>query len=44
MRPVVEAIPRKKVAIFIVTYNAVKTLSQVLDRIPEKVWDRVDEV
>ncbi len=44
MRPVVEAIPRKKVAIFIVTYNAVKTLRQVLDRIPENVWDRVDEV
>jgi len=43
-RPIVEAVPRKKIAIFIVTYNAVTTLSQVLDRIPEDVWDRVDEV
>jgi glycosyltransferase involved in cell wall biosynthesis len=43
-RPVVEAIPRKKIAIFIVTYNAVKTLRQVLDRIPDDVWDKVDEV
>jgi glycosyltransferase involved in cell wall biosynthesis len=42
--PVVEAGPRKKIAIFIVTYNAVKTLREVLDRIPENVWDRVDEV
>lgn len=44
VRPVVEAIRRRKVAIFIVTYNAVHTLRQVLDRIPESVWDRVDEV
>ena len=42
--PVVGAEPRKKIAIFIVTYNAVQTLRQVLDRIPEDVWDRVDEV
>lgn len=40
----IEAVRRKKIAIFIVTYNAAKTLRQVLDRIPEDVWDRVDEV
>jgi len=36
--------PRKKIAIFIVTYNAVSTLTKVLDRIPESVWNKVDEV
>lgn len=36
--------PAKKIAIFIVTYNAASTLRQVLDRIPEQVWDKVAEV
>jgi len=36
--------PRKRIAIFIVTYNAVATLRQVLDRIPEEIWDKVEEV
>ena len=40
----VEAVPRKKIAIFIVAYNAANTLRHVLDRISEDVWDRVDEV
>jgi glycosyltransferase involved in cell wall biosynthesis len=35
---------KKKIAIFIVTYNAVSTLRKVLDRIPEEVWDKVAEV
>ncbi len=35
---------RKKVAIFIVAYNAASTLRSVLDRIPESIWDRVEEV
>lgn len=43
-RTATEALPRKKIAIFIVTYNAANTLRQVLDRIPDPVWDRVDEV
>ncbi|MET0411508.1 MAG: bifunctional glycosyltransferase/class I SAM-dependent methyltransferase [Polyangiaceae bacterium] len=37
-------VPKKRIAIFIVTYNAASTLRQVLDRIPESVWDKVEEV
>lgn len=36
--------PKKRIAIFIVTYNAAKTLRSVLDRIPEPVWNKVEEV
>lgn len=36
--------PKKRIAIFIVTYNAAKTLRSVLDRIPESVWNKVEEV
>ncbi len=36
--------PKKRIAIFIVTYNAVSTLGKVLDRIPSEVWDKVEEV
>jgi len=36
--------PKKRIAIFIVTYNAAGTLRKVLDRIPEEVWDKVEEV
>jgi glycosyltransferase involved in cell wall biosynthesis len=39
-----EAAAQKKIAIFIVTYNAASTLRKVLDRIPEEVWDKVVEV
>ncbi|MBW2529503.1 MAG: glycosyltransferase, partial [Deltaproteobacteria bacterium] len=35
---------RAKIAIVIVAYNAVSTLSSVLRRIPTAVWDRVEEV
>ncbi|HEX2734799.1 MAG TPA: bifunctional glycosyltransferase/class I SAM-dependent methyltransferase [Polyangiaceae bacterium] len=35
---------RLKIAIFIVSYNAASTLSWVLDRIPESVWEDVEEV
>ena len=35
---------RKRIAIFIVTYNAASTLGSVLDRIPEAIWDKVEEV
>lgn len=34
----------KRIAIFIVAYNAASTLRQVLDRIPREVWDKVEEV
>ena len=33
-----------RVAIFIVAYNAVTTLTRVLDRIPDEVWQTVEEV
>ena len=36
--------PDKKIAIFIVAYNAVTTLARVLDRIPREVRERVEEV
>lgn len=35
---------KKRIAIFIVTYNAASTLRRVLDRIPEEVWEKVEEV
>ena len=34
----------KRIGIFIVTYNAVTTLSKVLKRIPASVWKNVEEV
>lgn len=37
-------LPRKRIAIFIVAYNAASTLRKVLDRIPEEVWEKVEEV
>ncbi|HET7545160.1 MAG TPA: glycosyltransferase, partial [Polyangiaceae bacterium] len=37
-------VPKKRIAIFIVTYNAASTLRKVLDRIPESVWEKVEEV
>ncbi len=44
MRPSAGEEPRTKVAIFIVAYNAVTTLTKVLDRIPAEVWGMVAEV
>jgi SAM-dependent methyltransferase len=35
---------RKRIAIFVVTYNAATTLRWVLDRIPPEVWEKVEEV
>jgi len=35
---------RAKVAIVVVAYNAATTLSGVLDRIPDTIWERVEEV
>lgn len=35
---------RKRIAIFIVAYNAGRTLRAVLERIPESVWDKAEEV
>jgi glycosyltransferase involved in cell wall biosynthesis len=35
---------KKKIAILIVAYNAASTISWVLDRIPESVWEDVEEV
>jgi glycosyltransferase involved in cell wall biosynthesis len=34
----------KRIAIFIAAYNAGTTLRQVLDRIPEEIWEKVEEV
>jgi glycosyltransferase involved in cell wall biosynthesis len=36
--------PKKRIAIFIVTYNAASTVRIVLDRIPPEVWEKVEEV
>jgi glycosyltransferase involved in cell wall biosynthesis len=45
LQPGADAVPaRLKIAIFIVSYNAANTLSWVLDRIPESVWEDVEEV
>lgn len=35
---------QKRVAIFVVAYNAAGTLRSVLERIPESVWDGAEEV
>ncbi len=34
----------KRIAIFIVAYNAAGTLRQVLDRVPREVWEQVEEI
>lgn len=34
----------RKIGILIVAYNAVSTLSKVLDRIPKEVYDEIDEI
>jgi glycosyltransferase involved in cell wall biosynthesis len=35
---------KKKIGIFVVAYNAVNKLDWTLDRVPEEVWQKVDEV
>lgn len=35
---------KKRIGIFVIAYNAVNKLDWTLDRIPEKVWEKVDEV
>ena len=42
--PATAAGRQKRVAIFIVAYNAASTLRRVLDRIPPEVWNKVEEV
>jgi glycosyltransferase involved in cell wall biosynthesis len=36
--------PGKKIGIFVIAYNAVNKLDWTLDRIPEEIWDKVEEV
>lgn len=36
--------PKKRIGIFVIAYNAVNKLDWTLDRIPEEVWNKVDEV
>lgn len=35
---------RKRIGIFVIAYNAVNKLDWTLDRVPEEVWQKVDEV
>jgi len=35
---------KKRIGIFVIAYNAVNKLDWTLDRIPEEVWQKVDEV
>jgi glycosyltransferase involved in cell wall biosynthesis len=35
---------RRRIGIFVIAYNAVEKLGWTLDRIPDDVWDKVDEV
>lgn len=35
---------KKRIGIFVIAYNAVNKLDWTLDRIPQEVWDKVDEV
>ena len=35
---------KKRIGIFVIAYNAVNKLDWTLDRIPEDVWDKVEEV
>src|SRR4030095_9773220 len=38
------AASKKRIGIFVIAYNAVNKLDWTLDRIPEEIWERVDEV
>ena len=35
---------KKRIGIFVIAYNAVNKLDWTLDRIPQEVWEKVDEV
>src|SRR4051812_11843463 len=35
---------RKRIGILVVAYNALSTLAAVLKRIPQEVWDTIEEV
>lgn len=35
---------KKRIGIFVIAYNAVNKLDWTIDRIPEEVWEKVDEV
>src|SRR5215471_12708080 len=35
---------KKRIGIFVIAYNAVNKLDWTLDRIPQEVWDKVEEV
>jgi len=37
-------VSKKRIGIFVIAYNAVNKLDWTLDRIPQEVWDKVDEV
>ena len=36
--------PKKRIAIFVIAYEAVNTLDKVIDRIPKEVLDKVEEI
>ena len=38
------SVQKKKIGIFVIAYNAVNKLHWTLDRVPEEVWEKVDEV
>jgi len=40
----VESKRKKRIGIFVIAYNAVNKLHWTLDRIPEEVWNKVEEV
>jgi glycosyltransferase involved in cell wall biosynthesis len=40
----VNSTEKKKIGIFVIAYNAVNKLDWTLDRVPEEVWQKVDEV
>jgi glycosyltransferase involved in cell wall biosynthesis len=44
MKTLMSAAPKKRIGIFVIAYNAVNKLDWTLDRIPEEVWEKVDEV
>src|SRR5260370_41496813 len=35
---------KKRIGIFVIAYNAVNKLDWTLDRIPEEVWEQIEEV
>jgi glycosyltransferase involved in cell wall biosynthesis/precorrin-6B methylase 2 len=39
-----ETQPKKRIGIFVIAYNAVNKLDWTLDRVPDEVWQKVEEV